>query len=135
MPLVPNGGLGKRWNALSYHRVREAVASGWLRFEHIDGKENPADILTKPLAWFSLRVFVEPLLLWKGDTKEAGASDPPGGSTNPEGSDVDPGLARSRDTARSVTDTRDVNGNGRNTRANVLWNNQYASLADETDGN
>ena len=29
----------------------EAIASGWLHFEHIDGKENPADILTKPLAW------------------------------------------------------------------------------------
>ena len=41
-----------------------------MRFEHIPGTENPADILTKPLPWFSLKVFVEPLLLWKGDTVE-----------------------------------------------------------------
>ena len=44
------------------HRVREAIAGGWLRFEHIPGTENPADIMTKPLPWFMLRVFVEPLL-------------------------------------------------------------------------
>ena len=50
--------------------IREAVAGGWVRFEHIPGTENPADILTKPSPWFSLKVFVEPLLLWKGDTVE-----------------------------------------------------------------
>ena len=61
---------------------------------------------------------------------EAGASNTPGGSTNPEGSDVDPGLAQDRDMSESVTNPRDVNGNGRNTHANVLWNNQYALLAD-----
>ena len=80
--------LGKRWNALSYHSAQEAIASGWLRFQHIDGKENLAAILSKPLAWFSLRVFVEPLLFWKGDIAEAGASNSPGDSTIPEGSDV-----------------------------------------------
>ena len=53
---IPHSTLGKRWNALSYHRVREAVAGGWVRFEHIPGTENPADILTKPLPWFSLKV-------------------------------------------------------------------------------
>ena len=78
---IPHSTLGKRWNALSYHRVREAVAGGWIRFEHIAGTENPADILTKPLPWSSLKVFVEPMLLWKGDT-----NDSPLGSTNTEGS-------------------------------------------------
>eukprot|EP00977_Amphora_coffeiformis_P012602 scaffold3161_cov146-Amphora_coffeaeformis.AAC.2 len=48
---IPLSTLGKRWNALSYHRVREAIAGGWLRFEHIPGTENPADVLTKSLAW------------------------------------------------------------------------------------
>ncbi len=62
---IPHSTLSKRWNALSYHKVREAIASGWLRFEHLPGTENPADILTKPLAWYMLHVFVEPLLLWK----------------------------------------------------------------------
>ena len=46
---IPHSSLTKRWNALSYHTVREAIASGWLRFEHVPGTENPADILTKPL--------------------------------------------------------------------------------------
>ncbi len=79
---IPHSTLGKCWNALSYHRVREAVAGGWLRFEHIPGTENPADILTKPLPWFKLRTFIEPTLFWKGDTNDA-----PSGSSNPEGSD------------------------------------------------
>ena len=46
---LPHSTLSKRWNALSYHRVREAVAAKVLRFEHINGLENPADILTKAL--------------------------------------------------------------------------------------
>ena len=61
---IPHSTLGMRWNVLSCHRVREAVAGGWVRFEHIPGTENPVNILTKPLPWFSLKVFVEPLLLW-----------------------------------------------------------------------
>ena len=77
---IPHSTLAKRWNALSYHRVREAVASGWLRFEHIPGTENPSDILTKSLAWAMLRVFVEPLLMWKGDTA---AQSPEGSVTGP----------------------------------------------------
>ncbi len=40
--------LGKRHVALSYHRVREAVAAGMMRFEWIPGPDNPpADILSK----------------------------------------------------------------------------------------
>ena len=49
--------------------------------------------------------------------------------------DVDPGLAQDRDSLESVTNGRDVNGNGQNRRGNVLWNNQYALLADDSDGN
>ena len=78
---IPHSTLGKRWNALSYHRVHKAVAGGWLRFEHIPGTENPADLLTKALPWAVSRKYIEPLLLWKGDTAEALS-----GSVNPEGS-------------------------------------------------
>ena len=46
---LPHSTLSKRWNALSFHRVREAVAAKVLRFEHINGLENSADILTKAL--------------------------------------------------------------------------------------
>ena len=68
---ISHSTLGKHWNALSYHRVREAVAGGWVRFENIPGTENAADILTKPLPWFSL--------------------DAPSDASDPEGSDAGPG--------------------------------------------
>ena len=62
---IPHSSLLKRWNALSYHRCREAVAAGIVRFEFLPGRENPSDILTKNLPWAKARVFVAPLLLWK----------------------------------------------------------------------
>jgi hypothetical protein len=39
--------LNKRHNALSYHRVRKAIAAMIIDFLHIDGKTNPADVLSK----------------------------------------------------------------------------------------
>ena len=54
-------------------------------------------------------------------------------------SDAGPGLTQSRDSIEtSVTMNRDTNPNAGDagvTRANALWNNQYALLVDETDGN
>jgi len=44
---LPSSTLKKKHNAISYHRVREAVAAGIARVYHIDGKDNMADILTK----------------------------------------------------------------------------------------
>ena len=32
---IPHASLNKCWNAISYHKVREAVAGGFIRFEHI----------------------------------------------------------------------------------------------------
>ncbi len=131
---IPHSTLNKCWNALSYHRVHEAIAGGWLHFEHIPGTENPADILTKPLPWFMLKVFVEPLLLWKGDT-----ADVPSGSSDPEGSDANPGREQSRESVQGVTSSdttvRASNANrGADVRAGrpLLWNNQYAVLADDS---
>ena len=131
---IPHSTLGKRWNALSYHRVREAIAGGWLRFHHIPGTQNPADILTKPLPWASLRVYVEPLLLWKGDT-----DDSPAGSSNPEGSIVNPGPAiprksnRKRDSAKEsgvqkVNNGSDGIGQHGMKVPSALAGNQYAVL-------
>ena len=65
---IPHSTLSKRWNALSYHQCHEAVAARIVRFEHIPGTENPADILTKYLPHYKVKVFLEPLLFWKGDT-------------------------------------------------------------------
>ena len=44
---LPSSQLKKKHNACAYHRVREAIAAGIIRFAHIDSKENIADILTK----------------------------------------------------------------------------------------
>ena len=75
---IPHSALSKRWNALSYHKVREAIAGGWVRFEHMPGTENPADIFTKPLPWATMKHFVEPLMFWKGETYDDAQSTPEG---------------------------------------------------------
>ena len=69
---IPHSTLSKRWNALSYHRVREAVASGILRFHFIESKQNPADILTKPLSHSAMWPHVDTLFFRKGDTASQG---------------------------------------------------------------
>jgi len=133
---IPHSSLGKRWNALSYHRVREAIAGGWLRFEHIPGTENPADVLTKALAWAVMRFYIEPLLLWKGDV-----GDYPG-SSNPEGSVTSPAHETTQESAHGVSsgttqlsDERDLARAGNTPAVSLLWNNQCAALAcEDTDG-
>ena len=64
---IPHSGLNKHWNALSYHKVHEAIASNIVQFEHIPTNENPAGILTKVLPWHKAHVHVELLLFWKGE--------------------------------------------------------------------
>ncbi len=46
---MPSSALKKKHNAIAYHRVRESIAAGILRFIHIPSSENLADFLTKPL--------------------------------------------------------------------------------------
>jgi hypothetical protein len=65
---IPHSKLAKRWNALSYHRVREAISARFIIFLHIDGKKNPSDLLTKNLNYLSMKDFVNPLLCFMGDT-------------------------------------------------------------------
>ena len=66
---IPHSTLSKRWNALSYHRVREAIAANFIRFHYIASKQNPSDILTKPLDHTSAWPHIDTLLFRKGDTK------------------------------------------------------------------
>ena len=126
---IPHSTLSKRWNALSYHKVREAVAGGWIRFLHIPGTQNPSDMHTKPLPWAILKNFVLPLLFWKGDTSK----DVPSGSQNPEGSVKGPGPdgTQERDWTM-VTSGGDPSRApaGALTSAFVLSNNQYTVLTD-----
>ena len=43
---IPTSTLSKKSTLSSYHRVREAIAAGYIQFNWKDGKSNPADILT-----------------------------------------------------------------------------------------
>jgi hypothetical protein len=63
---IPHSGLNKRHNALSYHRVREAIAAKILKFFHIEGKLNPADILSKHTRYADAWPLIQPLLFWRG---------------------------------------------------------------------
>jgi hypothetical protein len=64
----PHSSLKKRHNALSFHRVREAIAAGVIGFFKIDGALNPADVLTKHLGYPTAWPLLKPLLFWRGDT-------------------------------------------------------------------
>jgi hypothetical protein len=63
---IPHSSLNKHHNALSYHRVREAIASDALWFFHIPGKVNPADVLTKFCGHSVFWPLIKPCLFWCG---------------------------------------------------------------------
>jgi hypothetical protein len=58
---VPSHALNKKHNAVSFHMVREVVASGAARVAHVSGIENPADLFTKILAKNKRFQFIEQL--------------------------------------------------------------------------
>lgn len=70
--MLPEGRLTKRSVALSYHRVREAVAAGIMYYFHVDGKINISDCMTKLLSNRILSNLIKPVLFWQGDTRECG---------------------------------------------------------------
>ena len=61
--------LSKKSTLASYHRVREAIAAGYLQFEWKDGKSNPAGILSKHWEFASMWPLLN-LLFWKRDMHE-----------------------------------------------------------------
>ena len=67
---IPTSTLSKKSTLASYHRVREAIAAGYLQFNWKDGKSNPADILSKHCKFASIWPLLKTLLFWKGDTHE-----------------------------------------------------------------
>jgi len=70
---MPSGKLQKRANLLNYHRVREAQAAGIINFVHMDGRYNPADILTKfrsSREWYEL---LKPILFWRARDDQIGS--------------------------------------------------------------
>ena len=57
------GHLKKKHVAVSYHMVREAIASGIARLAYLTSPVNTADILTKPLVGILHRRHVEQLMV------------------------------------------------------------------------
>ena len=66
---IPHSTLKKRHNALSFHRVREAVANGVMYFIHLPGTSNPSDLLTKFLPRSVAGRFIDVWLFWRGETR------------------------------------------------------------------
>ena len=46
---IPSSTLKKKHQACNYHKVRESIAGGFIKYGHIKSDYNMADILTKPL--------------------------------------------------------------------------------------
>jgi hypothetical protein len=68
---IPHAKLNKRHTMLSFHRVREAIASKIISFYHIPGDINPADILSKH--WSHSKIWreqLQPALFYSGDTAD-----------------------------------------------------------------
>ena len=61
---IPSSSLKKRHNMLSYHSVREAIASGVIHLIHIPGTENPADVLTKSQVHPTLYALTKPYIFY-----------------------------------------------------------------------
>ena len=64
---IPSSALNKRHNALSYHKVREAIASKFLIYVHISGLLNVSDVLSKHCGHQQFWPLIKPLLFWMGD--------------------------------------------------------------------
>ena len=45
---IPSSALKKKHQACNYHKVRESIAGGFIKFAHIRSEDNMADILTMP---------------------------------------------------------------------------------------
>ena len=58
---TPHAKLHKRHNALSFHRVREAIASKHIDFNFLPGPQNPADTLSKHWSYASVKDVPLPL--------------------------------------------------------------------------
>ena len=78
--------LHKRHTMLSFHRVRESIASGMVNFFHIPGQYNPADILSKHWGHAQVWTQLKALLFWHGDTGDI----PDSVTSGKKGSDKDP---------------------------------------------
>ena len=75
---LPHSTLSKRHNALSYHRVREAIASDMMSLHHVPGEMNPADILSKHWGYSAIWKMLR-LILFCADIEPPDPNDGKGG--------------------------------------------------------
>jgi hypothetical protein len=61
---IPAGKLHTRHIALSWHRVRESIATKILHFIHIPGAINPSDMLSKHWGYQQTWTHLQALLFW-----------------------------------------------------------------------
>jgi hypothetical protein len=71
---IPHSSLNKRHNALAYHRVCEMIAAKILGYYWVDGKKNPADIVSKHWSYPQVWHLLKPILFYSGDTNDLIAS-------------------------------------------------------------
>ena len=74
--MIPESTLSKRHIRLSFHRVRECIASNIVKFFHIPGTENLSDVLTKFTPHCTFWPLIKPVLFWQGDTADLQGSRP-----------------------------------------------------------
>jgi hypothetical protein len=67
---IPHAKLHKCHNALSFHRVREAVAAKFVAIYHLDGIYNPADILSKHWGYQQIWRNLKLIFFHHGDTAQ-----------------------------------------------------------------
>ncbi len=72
---TPHAKLHKRHNALSFHRVREIIASKILGYYHVRSEQNPSDILSKHWGYQQVWPLLQCVLFWQGDTLDLLAQD------------------------------------------------------------
>jgi len=106
--MQPHARLHKRHTALSFHRVREAIAARYAAFHHLPGDLNPADILTKHWGYQQVWSTLQPLLFWRGDTMDLFQEKPvsDGDSTPPEEVGMEAGPKTAPQAAQSPSDTQ-----------------------------
>ena len=58
--------IGAAVQDLATNTVHAAIALGYVKFSHVKGEDNPADILTKYLEPYKVEKITKPLLFWQG---------------------------------------------------------------------
>ena len=81
---IPHSSLNKRHNALAYHRVREMIAAKILGYYWIDGKTNPADIVSKHWSYPQVWQLLKPILFYSGDTGNLITNSDENNDSNPK---------------------------------------------------